>query len=81
MGKNVNRATISPIIRALRTQGLNSCDQRTGLTHVTNKQLPMKAGWWDAPLTLWDLAEAIHTILGYSNDKNIYVAKNIISIN
>ena len=32
----------------------------------------MKAGRWDAPLTLQDLAEAICTILGYSNDKNIY---------
>ena len=40
----------------------------------------MKAGWWDAPPTLQGLAEAIRTILGYSNDKNIYIAKNIISI-
>ena len=40
----------------------------------------MKASWWDAPLTLRDLAEAICMILGYSNDKNIYIAKNIISI-
>ena len=40
----------------------------------------MKAGWWDAPRTLRDLAEAICTILGYSNDKNTYIAKNIISI-
>ena len=26
------------------------------------RQLPMKADWWDAPLTLKDLAEAIRTI-------------------
>ena len=44
------------------------------------KQLPMKAGWWDAILTLRDLAEAILTILCYSKDKYIYIAKNIISI-
>ena len=37
----------------------------------------MKAAWWDAPLMLRGLAEAIHTILGYPNDKNIYIAKNI----
>ena len=23
------------------------------------RQLPVKAGWWDAPLTLWDLAKTI----------------------
>ena len=40
----------------------------------------MKADWWDAPLTLRDLTEAIRTILDYSNDKIIYIAKNIISI-
>ena len=44
------------------------------------RQLPMKAGWWDAPLTLQDLAEALCMILGYSNEKNIYIVKNIISI-
>ena len=43
-------------------------------------QLPMKAGWWDPILTLRDLAEPILTILRYSNDKNIYIGKNIISI-
>ena len=39
----------------------------------------MKAGWWDALLMLRDLAKAIHTILGYSNNK-IYIAKSTISI-
>ena len=28
-------------------------------TWLVVRQLPMKAGWWDASLTLWDLAEAI----------------------
>ena len=27
------------------------------------RQLPMKAGWWDAPLAFRDLAEATHNIL------------------
>ena len=27
-----------------------------GQTRLTNKQLPMKAGWWDVPLMLRDLA-------------------------
>ena len=40
----------------------------------------MKAGWWDAILTLRDLAEAILMISRYSKDKNIYIANNIISI-
>ena len=44
------------------------------------RQLPIKAGWWDAILTLRDLAEAILMILRYSKDENIYIAKNIISI-
>ena len=32
----------------------------------------MKAGWWDSLLMLRDLAGAIHMILGYLNNKNIY---------
>ena len=31
-------------------------------TRVTNRQLPMKAHWWDIPLGLRDLAEAIPII-------------------
>ena len=31
------------------------------------RQLPMKACWWDAPLKLWDLAEAIcKELMGYN---------------
>ena len=26
------------------------------------RQLSMKAGWWDAPITLWDLVEAANII-------------------
>ena len=47
----------------------------------------MNTGWWDAPLMLQDLGEAIRTILGSSNDKNWKndkndknIAKNVISI-
>ena len=46
----------SPIMRGHRTHGLGPCP---GQTRVTNSQLPMRAGWRNAPLEIWYLAEAI----------------------
>ena len=55
--KNANRTTINPIIRGHRTQGLTHLLGRQD-RHVwlIVMQLPMKAGWRDAPLALQDLA-------------------------
>ena len=55
--KNINRTTISHIIRENRTQGLIHLLGGQG-KHVwlIIRQLPTKAGWWDAPLALWNLA-------------------------
>ena len=43
--KNVNRTTISPIIRGCRTQGLNSTTSQTGQTCATNRQLATHESW------------------------------------
>ena len=62
--KNVNKTTISPIIRGHRTQRLTHLLARQ-YKHVWQivRQLPMKNGWWDAPFTLLDLAVSnLHTI-------------------
>ena len=55
--KSVKRTTISSIINRHRTQGLTHLLGGQG-RHVwlIVRQLSMKAGWWDASLTLWDLA-------------------------
>ena len=37
----------------------------------------MKAGWWDAPLALWDLAEAIHMTFKLFCCKNQYVKEKL----
>ena len=48
------------MIGGYRTQGLIYLLGEQG-KHVSLvvRQLPMKAGWWDAPLMLWELAVAI----------------------
>ena len=58
--KTSTEPAFNPIIRTHRTQWLNYLlsRQRKHLLLVL-KQLPMKVGWWDGPLALWDLAEAI----------------------
>ena len=62
--QNVNRTTISPTKRGHRTQGLIRLLDRQGKhMWLIVMQLPMKTGWWDAPLALWDLAERIYNIL------------------
>ena len=43
--KKVNRATISPIIRDHRTQGLNSSTCQMGQTRVTNSQAAAHESW------------------------------------
>ena len=60
--KHVNRSTTSPIIRGYRTQGLSHLLGRQGkYVWLIVRQLPIKSGWWDAPLALRDSAEVIKT--------------------
>ena len=59
---NVNRTAISSTIMGYRTPGLNvTCLLGRQGKHVwlTARQIPMIAGWWDAPLALRDFAETI----------------------
>ena len=46
---------------------------------VTNRRLPMSAGWWDAPLELRDLAEAICK-MRLKNSKSYENVKEISSL-
>ena len=60
---NVNRTTISPTIMRYRTPGVTVTyvlGRQGKHVWLIARQLPMKAGWWDAPLTLWDLAKTIY---------------------
>ena len=56
--KNVNGTTCGPIIRGYRTQGLVHLldGQDRHIWPLIVRQVPMKAGCSDSPLTLWDLA-------------------------
>ena len=58
---NVNGTTISPTIMGYKTMDYVTYLQgRQGKdVWLTARQLLMKAGWWDAPFALQDLAETI----------------------